>query len=253
MKEYDMIYSIGRDCACSEYLKKHGLRISSGPFDWLTNASFEERFTLLLNDFKDFLNPEDFIPLEKDPSVLNDNNCDYYKNKNTNFYYYHDFPINVKFSDSFNKVKEKYSKRISRFYFNVKNKERILLVWFSHYHTTDDNVVIDNCNELCKKMGKNIDFLIIEHNENLSKDYIEKRKIATNILRVNLYTITLDSSGNVTTMGDEDHCNKIFSEYKLITSFSFRVKKEFKSLGIKFICLFIPIKKWRKKVRSLNH
>ncbi|AVT56859.1 DUF1796 family putative cysteine peptidase [Pectobacterium versatile] len=253
MKKYDMIYSIGRDCACSEYLKKHGLRISSGPFDWLTNANFEERFTLLLNNFKNFLNPEDFIPLEKDPSILNDNNCDYYKNKSTNFYFYHDFPINVKFSESFNKVKEKYSRRIDRFYFNVKNKDKILLVWFSHYHATDDKIVIDNCNKLCKKLDKHIDFLIIEHDNNLSKDHIEKRQIADNILRANLHTIELDSSGNITTMGNENACNKIFSEYRLVTPLLFRVKRTLKRTGIKIICLFIPIRKWRKKIRSLNY
>ncbi|MEQ9901004.1 DUF1796 family putative cysteine peptidase [Pectobacterium punjabense] len=253
MKKYDIIYSIGRDCACSEYLNKNGLRISSGPFDWLTNANFEERFKLLLNDFKDFLNPEDFIILKKDPLVLNDNNCDYYENKNTNFYFYHDFPINIDFSDSFNDVKEKYLRRIDRFYLNVKNKDRVLLVWFSHYHSTDDKIVIDNCNEFCKKLDKNIDFLIIEHDEKLFEHQIENKKIAKNITRINLRTIKLDLSGNITTMGNEECCNKIFSEYKLITPLSFRVKRGLKKTGIKLICLFIPIKKWRKKLRSVGY
>lgn len=36
MKKYDIIYSIGRDCACASYLQQNGLRLTSGPFDWLS-------------------------------------------------------------------------------------------------------------------------------------------------------------------------------------------------------------------------
>ena len=54
MKKYDIIYSIGRDCACASYLQQNGLRLTSGPFDWLTNAGFEDRFELMLNDFQCF-------------------------------------------------------------------------------------------------------------------------------------------------------------------------------------------------------
>lgn len=34
--KFDMIYSIGEDCACSLYMNKLKLRKVSGPFDWLT-------------------------------------------------------------------------------------------------------------------------------------------------------------------------------------------------------------------------
>ena len=59
-KTYDIIYSIGYDCSCALYIKETGLRLTSGPFDWLTHASIEERFAALLNEFDDFFNIKDF-------------------------------------------------------------------------------------------------------------------------------------------------------------------------------------------------
>lgn len=35
--EYHVVYSMGRDCASAMYLRDAGLRITSGPLDWLTN------------------------------------------------------------------------------------------------------------------------------------------------------------------------------------------------------------------------
>ena len=65
-QKYDIIYSIGRDCACAMYMKQANLRACSGPFDWLTNANFETRIDLILNDFQDFINKNDIVPLEKE-------------------------------------------------------------------------------------------------------------------------------------------------------------------------------------------
>ena len=47
--KYDIVYSIGHDCACSMYLKKHNLRVVSGPLDWLTSVPAHMRFNLILN------------------------------------------------------------------------------------------------------------------------------------------------------------------------------------------------------------
>ena len=52
-KKYNIIYSIGQDCACGLYMKKARIRCCSGPFDWLTNTSFENRINIILNDFEE--------------------------------------------------------------------------------------------------------------------------------------------------------------------------------------------------------
>jgi len=41
--EYDLAFSLGQACACSTTLRAARLQFASFPFDWLSNASLEER------------------------------------------------------------------------------------------------------------------------------------------------------------------------------------------------------------------
>ncbi|MDE5615394.1 MAG: DUF616 domain-containing protein [Alphaproteobacteria bacterium] len=101
MKMYDIIYSIGRDCACSFYLQTNNLRSCSGPFDWIITADFKQRFDMLLSRFKYFMNPKYFEFLPKNPNIFNDDKCDYYRNIKTGFDFYHDFPVGVPLQNHF--------------------------------------------------------------------------------------------------------------------------------------------------------
>ena len=78
-KKFDLICSIGEDCACSMYLNKFKLRNASYPFDWLTKSNFDTRINLILNNFKDFCNKEDFQKLEKPKNTIVDLKYDYYE------------------------------------------------------------------------------------------------------------------------------------------------------------------------------
>lgn len=64
-KKFDLIFSLGEDCACSSYLRRFNLQEYSYPFDWLTKADFSVRVDLLLNDFEGFLEKENLIKLDK--------------------------------------------------------------------------------------------------------------------------------------------------------------------------------------------
>ena len=225
IKKYDIIYSIGRDCSCAMYLQKQGLRISSGPFDWLTNVNdIKDRLKIILNDFDNFLNLEDLKFLPKDPNVFNDEACDYYENLRNGFYYYHDFPKNVSLNDSFSQVKEKYDRRIRRFMYNLKTKKKVLLVWFSHIPTADE-AIISLCEQICQKYNKQIDFLVIENDDMKNDDEIKKKLLAPNIVMYKLKTSSLDENGNPTVMGREDVCSKLFQNYAIVKT----PKESFKS------------------------
>lgn len=165
MNRYDIIYSLGRDCSCAMYMQQTNLRSCSGPFDWLTNAGFEKRFELMINNFDEFLEQSDLLPMDKPTAFPSDKNNDYYENVKTGLYYWHDFPAGVPLQESFNIVKEKYNRRIKRFYDNILTKNRVLLIWFSQVGSTSDSVVLEYCDKLCSKIGKKLDFLIIEHRE----------------------------------------------------------------------------------------
>lgn len=245
-KKYDIIYSIGRDCACTMYMKSAKLRLTSGPFDWITNASWEQRFDLMMNDFNGFLDETKLKFLRKNPNVFNDDACDYYEHIENGFYFYHDFPINVPMADSLPEVREKYNRRIERFYHNIQKKNKVLLIFLSHYDHVSDNVIKESCDNFCKKMNKNIDFVIIEHKEGAIKT--QSVKIAKNIEKYYLHTIVFDEQNLPTTLGNESEIRKIFLQYSLSLNHSF--SKTIKHLLSKIICPFIPYKKWKKSVKS---
>lgn len=43
-QKFDLIFSIGEDCACSSYLRRYNLQDYSYPFDWLTKATFKKEY-----------------------------------------------------------------------------------------------------------------------------------------------------------------------------------------------------------------
>ncbi len=250
--KYDIIYSIGHDCACSMYLQRNNLRICSGPMDWITGITAPQRFDILINEFPNFLSLQDMEFVHKNPNIFNDDNCDYYKNNRTGLYFYHDFPIGIPISESMPNVVEKYNRRIKRFYDNIKNKQRVLLVWFSHYHETTDDQWRFFSKQLCKKMHKNIDILVIEHRENQFKPI--RIQTARNITRYYLHTIQYDGHGNITTLGNEKLCNQIFENLAIRIQPRNKIKYIYKKCLMCGICKFVPIKsvrhKWRKKLKS---
>ena len=251
-KKYDIVYSIGHDCACSMYLKKHNLRVVSGPLDWLTSVPAHQRFDLILNDFAGFMNMDDFQFVDKDPNITNDDKCDYYKNTRTGLYFYHDFAAGVPITKTFPDVAEKYWRRIHRFYDNIRNKERVLLVWFSHYHDTSNDTWVRFASNLCHKMNKNIDFLIIQHMENQHTPI--KTQVAPNIVRYDMHTVAKDKNGHNTTVGNEQLCDKIFAQYELRVPKDRRIMYAYKNFLMHGLCKFLPVRslrhRWREKLKD---
>ena len=247
MKKYHIIYSLGTDCACAMYMKQHNLRQYSGPFDWLTHATFETRAKLIINDFDKFLEIDDLRPIAKDINVENDDHCDYYENIRSGFYYYHDFPVGKTLKDVFNDVHTKYQRRICRFYDNVSKSKKVLFIWFSHEETLSDSFILDRCDLICKKFEKIIDFAIIQHDPNSPKGTIQSKLIAPNIQRYYLFSQAKDSLNRPTTQGDIDTCSKIFAQYQRIIPF----RKRFLKRALRILCIVIPQRNLRKRLRNL--
>ncbi len=242
-QKYNIIYSLGRDCACAMYMKKAHLRSCSGPFDWLTNADFKTRFDLMTHDFDGFLDVDCLKKMEKPTAFPADKNNDYYENIKTGLYFWHDFPADMSFDKAYPRVKKKYDRRIRRFYETVRKGEKVLLIWFSHVDNTPDKVVLECCHRFCGKIGKTIDFLIVEHTEGVEKP--QCRNIAPNITRYNLHTQKFDENGVPQTLGNEASVQPIFNQYQLIVPFVSKCEK----CVLKFIRPFVPVKKWRKAIK----
>ena len=143
--KFDLVVSIGEDCACSSYLRRCKLQDFSYPFDWLTKASFQSRLDLILNDFSNFLDKNDLYPLEKPKTGIVDEKCDYWADKRYDFYFYHDFPIGEQLEQSYIKVKGyrfyffltmPFCFYYSFFIFGLKDKVAVFCVFPSRYGIT---------------------------------------------------------------------------------------------------------------------
>ncbi len=245
-KVYDIIYSLGTDCSCAIYLTKCFLRSSSGPFDWLTHASFETRAQLIVNGFEGFLDKDQLVLLPKDENISNDAHCDYYHHLKTDFYHYHDFRAGVPLEEQLAGVQEKYNRRIERFYESLKAADSSLLVYFSHYSQTSDETLIDWHKRICEKLGKSVDMLIVEHDESMP---LGKKKISHPhpcITRYHLYTMKLDKQGNPTTTGREKDCLSVLKPYRLRYPLGERIKRAI----LRPLLALVPMKKLRRRLRK---
>ena len=249
-KKFDLILSIGEDCACSMYLNKFKLRNDSYPFDWLTKSNFDMRISLILNDFKDFCNKEDFVKLDKPKDAIVDLKCDYYQNKKTNFYFYHDFDSNLDFDDAYKIVNDRYQRRINRFYKHINNSQNILFVFLGRTEIIENNRLEQYHQQLMNKFkNKNIYLLILENQAN-QNGFIEEN-ISEHILKIKYDITSCDSSkaqnlcaGNVL-LND-----KILKQLKLKKSIFLYLNNIYFYLLVKFPSMFIPIKQVRRNFRE---
>lgn len=99
--------SLGCLCAVSMELERIGLRQESLPFDWLISKDFGAVLSLVQNHFEGFLSKEN---LYQEPTP------DYYYDIRFKIHSYHDFTAAKSLDEQYEAVREKYSRRIRRFY-----------------------------------------------------------------------------------------------------------------------------------------
>ena len=104
------------------------MRLSSGPFDWLLGPSLKNRVDVIVGDFAGWLEPGDFKFLGNPNKFTHDS----YLNVKTGFKFSHDFALNVPFEKSWQEVREKYLRRIARFYERIRASRRVLFVWLEN-------------------------------------------------------------------------------------------------------------------------
>ena len=127
-ERFDFICSIGSSCLCASSLRDAGLRLSSGPFDWLLGPSLLERAKLVAADFSGWMEPGDFEFAGNPYNSVTEN----YRNIKTGYKFSHDFPAGADFEAVFPDVKSKYDRRVARLYERVKASRRVLFVWLEN-------------------------------------------------------------------------------------------------------------------------
>lgn len=127
-ERFDYVCSLGSSCLCAQSLDDAGLRLSSGPFDWLAGPSLKARADAVVNEFDGWLEPGDFKFLGNPNHFVHDS----YLNTKTGFKFPHDFAPGEPFEKSWPEVLEKYKRRIARFYERIRASRRVLFVWLEN-------------------------------------------------------------------------------------------------------------------------
>ena len=128
MKQYDIAFSLGRACSCTETLRKAGLQYLSFPWDWTGveggAPDILDRALITQSGFNGWMDMDDFVFSHQEGGTGKDR----YVNKRTGLIYNHDFPKGVPLAESYPTVKEKYDRRIARFLNLLKAAKHALIV-----------------------------------------------------------------------------------------------------------------------------
>lgn len=248
-KKFDVIYSIGFGCGMARILQVSHLRTTSGPFDWIVGPDFGYRIDLILNDFREFFNKDDFVlknEIAEDyrPDDPNRHN-DVYTNKKTGFIHPHDFMQGDDFETTFPIVLEKYNRRIQRFYEYLKDTNKRVLLAYLSFSVIDDKLIYSSYKKLVEKFGDHISLLIFNHKPNLDYKTIEKRYLDENVVIYDLNTVLYDDNGKLLVRSNRALINPCLKKYKInMTAFEL-INRITMKLFVKIANLFI----WNKKKR----
>ena len=176
--------SLGPTCSVAYQLQKLNLKKESLPFDWIRCNSILNILNLIKNNFEGFF--EDLTHVKdsssKFPYISDDDSSNsifekfddlkdmetkIYKSKNIGFF--HDFKDGVSIDD----VKEKYNRRIKRFYEKIKNKSTFIR---DEIHFKNANIPYYNeLNNIFKKYNnENQLVLIINISKNADLSTLDK-------------------------------------------------------------------------------
>ena len=242
IKKFDLIFSLGEACSCTQALREYNLQIYSYPFDWLSGSDFLLRCNILANGFKDFIKKEDLQYCCENRNIK----CVAYKNKKNNLTFNHDFLKEMPFDNAYNYVKEKYKRRIKRLLNKINKSKAVLVVYMeiptrNHQKTTNEEI-IKGYSILQEAYKNKINLLYIKNeSQNYTVEFLENNKVTVISKDYKNYNSKQDYVADIGKLKD------IFAEYKLnLPIFYIKIRKI-----IKYLLDFIPIKSKRHKLKKL--
>lgn len=134
-EKYDLICSLGANCSAAHQLRYRGLRKFALPFDWTAMKEDECLYKLsegFENNFEKFLLKENLIKLDNDEYSQAHKDRIQYKDKYTEIYYYNHFNKELNDNYEYEKVRQKFNKRIKRLINLINSSNRILFIFSSN-------------------------------------------------------------------------------------------------------------------------
>lgn len=136
--------SLGYFCSIASELERYGLRTQSSPFDWVI-SDFEGVLMAIRFHFADFLKYELLYQSKECHS--------HYRNNKYGINFYHDFDKYLSLEKQLPKVKQKYDRRIERFYKTI-SQPTLFIRYIS------DEVLVDGVSKELIYIENNYDDII---------------------------------------------------------------------------------------------
>lgn len=202
MKQYKHFISLGYFCSVALELDRVGLRSCSYPFDWCI-ADLKGELDAVENHFADFL--------EYNFLFQSDNSRELYCNKRYNLWFYHDFDKYKPLKNQLPGIKEKYSRRIERFYKDI--QEPTLFVKYISEEALNDEKKSTEL-EWIENNREYILSLLKSFNEDNDIIYIANEGVNSDI--VDIYNVVKDKNDSVARRPFEknEELNELFSSFE---------------------------------------
>jgi len=247
-QKYDLIFSLGAACSCTQILRRSNLQLSSYPLDWLFGSDFLGRVDILCNNFARFLNQEDLEYVFSVRSI----SCDAYHNKFNDLIFNHDFPANVDIKESYNEVHEKYGRRIRRLLKNIQSAEKILIAYIespdmqNHLNDTDLLKGVQKIRD--KYASKQVDFIFIISDMAMKPKTYEKKIFCDGVKKIT-GNYGRNKEGKPAWAINTRLVTSFFKKYRLNMPWQLRLKR-----GLAKMCIRLcPVKDIKIKIRKKYH
>lgn len=195
---YDVAFSIGGGCACSQMLRRAGMQFASFPFDWAGVKRIPTKLEILADDFRTILSREHMEFVE--PNTAKDK--DVYINKANGMLFLHDFPRGVPIAEAYDEVAEKYRRRGERLLSLISKSKHVLVVHvcIPSYTPHEDAEFLESYEIIRRRFsGVEFDFLSISQKAGCSFSGRNVRKVGEHLFRIDF---DYKSEGSET-IGDE--------------------------------------------------
>ena len=170
-ERYDLAFSMGFGCGCSNALRRSGLQYASFPMDWVGVTGVARGAEMIAGDFAGWLDKDamELIDVRRD----DENYQRAYRHRKTGFVFTHDFPYEVGFDEAFETARRKYDRRIARLTGMIRASRRVLAVYVEHpIHGRAPDADLVRARDLLRARfpGVTIDLLYFHHRDAAAGD-----------------------------------------------------------------------------------
>ena len=189
-KKYDAIISLGADCLPALTFQTLGLADRYFPLDFIcfrqqNEQQLYEIIHLIKNNFNDFFEYNDLC---KKASLDNNQKAEIY-NQHTGYQFPHEIMASEELKDKYSSIKDKYDRRIKRFYETAENAKSVLFIYMEKNHVKhpDKDIYLQVWQALKAKFPQtDVNCLFFEHNERLGKLEYKENYLTDNVLLVQI-------------------------------------------------------------------